>query len=155
MLKFGYRLSCSRCFPAQCRCLVKGCGFFVPKWVWLGISKVRDRFQSRSSLFSQNRAILLVFRLLQYWNSAITGYLALCLPAKCRLLAKGCGFFVPKWVWLGIFIPKVQNEGRSNQSLLAIQYWPLHRTPAVQLHFVTIYHTYQAVMLVTLLPCAM
>ena len=32
--------TCSLCFPAKCRLLAKGCGFFVPKWVWLGISYV-------------------------------------------------------------------------------------------------------------------
>ena len=35
---FGYWLSCSPRFPAKCRLIAKGCGFFVPKWVWLGIS---------------------------------------------------------------------------------------------------------------------
>ena len=64
--QFSYWLSCSLCFPGKCRLLAKGCGYFVPKWVWLGISLVRERFQSRSSLFSQNRAILWAFKLLQY-----------------------------------------------------------------------------------------
>ena len=115
VLKFGYWLSCSLCFRAKCRLLAKGCGFFVPKWVWLGIWKMPERFQSRSSLFSQNRAILLAFRLLQHWNSA-TGCLALCFfPAKCRLLAKGCGFFVPKSVWLGISLVREMFQSRSSR----------------------------------------
>ena len=37
-VKLGYWLSCSSCFSAKCRLIAKGCGFFVPKWVWLGIS---------------------------------------------------------------------------------------------------------------------
>ena len=36
-------------------------GVFVPKWVWLGITSVRERFESRSSLFSQDSAF--------YWPS--------------------------------------------------------------------------------------
>ena len=59
-------LSCSLCFRDKCRLLAKGCGFLVQKWVWPGISEMRERFQNRSSLFSQNRAILFAFRLLQY-----------------------------------------------------------------------------------------
>ena len=31
----------------------KGCGFFVLKWVGLGMSKVWELFQTRSSLFSR------------------------------------------------------------------------------------------------------
>ena len=36
------------------------------------------------------------------WEIRLLAVFSLCFPAKCRLLAKGCGFFVPKWVWLGI-----------------------------------------------------
>ena len=38
--QLGLRLSCSPCSSGKYRLLAKGCGFFVPKWVWLGISYV-------------------------------------------------------------------------------------------------------------------
>ena len=127
---------------------------------------MRERFESRSSLFRQDSAILLAFRLLHYcdrllavllsvffsqmqahseglwvllcrngcglvyprcgrglraaalslakivpfyWpsdsSSTVIGYWQSCCPCfsvKCMLIAKDCGFFVPKWVWLGI-----------------------------------------------------
>ena len=36
--EFGLGLPCSSCLSGEYRLLAKGCGLFVPKWVWLGIS---------------------------------------------------------------------------------------------------------------------
>ena len=57
--QFGLGLSCCPCFSRECRFFAEGYGFFVPKWVWISISQVWEKFQTRSSLFSQDRAFLL------------------------------------------------------------------------------------------------
>ena len=44
--KFGYWLSCSLCFPAKCMLLAIGCGFFVPKWVWLAYPRCGRGFRA-------------------------------------------------------------------------------------------------------------
>ena len=51
----------------------------MPKWVWLG------RFQTRSSLFIQYRAILLACRLLQYCDRAPSNEAMQCRTSKSRL----------------------------------------------------------------------
>ena len=55
-----------------------------------------------------------------YWLSC-----SLCFPAKCMLLAIGCRFFVPKWVWLAY--PRCGRGFRAVALCLAKLepfYWP-------------------------------